>query len=174
MSKMISPEFRGSFVSLIEPRSMPGAEGGKPKYQITVVLPKSDEFWTRLAKQIEDAAVAKWGKVPPRLKSPIKDGDEMERSEFDGMNTVQATSLNRPGVVDAVLNPIMSADEIYSGAYYRISYRCYAWEHPTGGKGVSVSVDNVMKVRDGEPFSGRTTAESDFASFKSNAASMLD
>jgi len=174
MSKSITPEFRGSYVSLVEPRSMPGLEGAKPKYQVTVVIPKTDAFWAKLDKEIAAAATAKWGKIPPRMKSPIKDGDEMEREEFANCNTVQVASLSRPGIVDADLNPIMSADEVYSGAYYRVSYRCYAWEHPTGGKGVSLSVDNVMKTRDGDAFSGKSSAESDFSSFRSFAGSMLD
>jgi hypothetical protein len=175
MAKLVTPEFRGSYVFLTEPRSMPGAEGGKPKYQITVVLPKNHAFWADLDLQVNKAAVDKWGKVPPRLKTPVKDGDDSERSEFAGSNTVQATSLNRPGIVDTNLSPILSADEIYSGAYYRISYHCYAWEHPTGGKGVSLAVDNVMKVKDGEAFSGKSSAESDFAEFGGGSSdSMLD
>lgn len=166
MEKLVTPEFRGSFVSIIEPHTMPGApEGTKPKYQMTIPLPKKDKFWKKLESQIETCAKEKWGKIPPRLKNPIKDGDELGRDEFEGKYTVQASSLNKPGIVDAGLNPIMDADEIYSGAYYRASIRCFAWDHPTGGKGVSVALDNVMKVKDGEAFSGKTDAKTDFAEF---------
>lgn len=174
MSRLVTPEFRGSYVSLTEPRSMPGPNPGTPKYQITIVLDKKSPFWAELDKEITRVATEKWGKVPPRLKSPVKDGDLAEREELAGCFSVQATSLNRPGIVDSNLNPIMDAEEVYSGAYYRVSYRCYAWDHPTGGKGVSLAIDNAMKTRDGEPFSGRSSAESDFAAFKSGSGSALD
>jgi hypothetical protein len=168
MEKLITPEFRGSFVYLVEPHSMPGApEGAKAKYSITIVLPKDSDFWDELEEQIDATAKNKWGKVPPRLKVPVKDGDDMEREEFANMKTVQATSVKKPGVVNADLKPIIEADEIYSGAWYRASVRCFAWDHPTGGKGVSVALDNVMKVKDGEAFSGRSDAAHDFSDFKS-------
>lgn len=175
MEKIITPEFRGSFVSILEPQSMPGAsEGSKPKYQITIPLGKSDPFWKKLEAQIEQAAMEKWGKIPPRLKKPIKDGDELQREEFADKFTVQATTLNRPGIVDKALQPIMDPDEIYSGAYYRVSVRCFAWEHPTGGKGVSVALDNVMKIKDGPAFSGKTDAASDFSEFAASESGLLD
>lgn len=171
-AKLITPEFRGSFVNIIEPQTIPGAPAGtKPKYQMTIPLPKDNPFWKELEEQIVATATAKWGKVPPRMRHPVKDGDDMGREEFDGKNTVQASSLNKPGIVGADLKPVIDADEIYSGAYYRASVRCFAWEHPTGGKGVSLALDNVMKVRDGEAFSGKTDAKTDFSDFAQPANS---
>lgn len=179
-TKLVTPEFRGSFVHLVTPHAIkvaPGEKQPEPRYSITIPVSKKDPFWKKVEALINETAVAKFGKIPPKLKSPIKDGDEPdndgnERVEFKGTFTIQATSKNRPGVVDQGLNPIMTEDEIYSGAYYRASIRAYAWDHPTGGKGVSIALDNVMKVRDGEPFSGRSDAKSDFADFAKD--SMLD
>ena len=74
-------------------------------------------------------------------------------------------SATRPGVVDTDLQPIIDPEELYSGAYYRASINPFAWDHPTGGKGVSFGLNYVMKVRDGEPFSGRKAAEEDFKAF---------
>lgn len=173
MSKIVTPEFRGSFVHLLEPHAIKGVEGAKARYQITIPLPKKDAFWTKLNALVEDTAKAKWGKIPPKMKSPVKDGDEEERPELIGCFSVQATSNNKPGIVDSSLSPIMNANEIYSGAYYRASIRAYAWEHPTGGKGVSIALDNVMKVKDGEAFSGRTDASADFADFAKEDADLL-
>lgn len=173
MSKLVTPEFRGSFVHLLEPHAIKGVENAKARYQITIPLPKKDAFWAKLNALVEETAKAKWGKIPPKMKSPVKDGDEEERPELVGCYSVQATSNNKPGIVDASLQPIMEANEIYSGAYYRASIRAYAWDHPTGGKGVSIALDNVMKVKDGEAFSGRTDASEDFASFGKEDADML-
>lgn len=182
MTKLVTPEFRGSFVHILEPHAIKVREGEKqpePRYQITIPIAKTDPFWKKVEALVEETAKAKFGKVPPKLKSPIKDGDEPdndgnERPEFSGKFTIQATSKNKPGIVDAGLNPIMTADEIYSGAWYRASIRAYAWDHPTGGKGVSIALDNVMKVRDDEAFSGKSKAEDDFKAFASSSDSMLD
>lgn len=175
-AKLITPEFRGSFVHVVEPHAIKGVENAKPRYQITIPLKKSDPFWAKVDALVEETAKAKWGKIPPKLKTPKKDGDEEERPEFAGQYTIQATSQNKPGIVDANLQPIMDAKEIYSGAWYRASIRAYAWEHATGGKGVSIALDNVMKLRDDEAFSGRSNAEDDFAEFASAGSgdSMLD
>jgi len=173
MSKLVTPEFRGSFVHILEPHAIKGVENAKARYQITIPLPKNDGFWKKLNALVEETAKAKWGKIPLKMKSPVKDGDEEERPELAGCYSVQATSNNKPGIVDAALNPIMDANEIYSGAYYRASIRAYAWDHPTGGKGVSIALDNVMKVKDGEAFSGRTDASVDFADFAKEDADLL-
>lgn len=173
MSKIVTPEFRGSFVHLLEPHTIKGVDGAKPKYQITIPLPKKDAFWAKLDKLVDETAKAKWGKIPPKMKSPVKDGDDEGRPEFAEQFVIQASSNNKPGVVDAALQPIMDANEIYSGAWYRASIRAFAWEHPTGGKGVSIALDNCMKVKDGEAFSGRTDASADFADFAKAEADLL-
>jgi Protein of unknown function (DUF2815) len=165
MSKLVTPEFRGSFVHLLEPHAIKGVENAKARYQITIPIPKKDPFWAKLNGLVEETAKAKWGKIPPKMKSPVKDGDEEERAELAGCYSIQATSNNKPGIVDVSLNPLMDANEIYSGAYYRASIRAFAWDHPTGGKGVSIALDNVMKVKDGEAFSGKVDAAADFADF---------
>lgn len=174
MSKLVTPEFRGSFVHLLEPHAIKGVEGAKARYQITIPLPKKDVFWTKLNALIDDTAKGKWGKIPPKMKSPVKDGDIEGRPELVGCFSIQATSGNKPGIVNESLNPIMDANEIYSGAYYRASIRAYAWDHPTGGKGVSIALDNVMKVKDGEAFSGKVDAADDFASFGVNGTDDSD
>jgi hypothetical protein len=165
MSKIVTPEFRGSFVHILEPHAIKGVADAKPRYQITIPLKKDSPFWAKVDALVKETATAKWGKIPPKMKNPVKDGDEEQRPELVGCYSIQATSNNKPGIVNAALQPIMDSNEIYSGAYYRASIRAYAWEHPTGGKGVSIALDNVMKTKDGEAFSGRTDAGNDFADF---------
>lgn len=163
--KLITPEFRGSFVSLDKPRRMKGDDKGDPQYQILIAIPKNDPFWNQAAAIVQQAAIEKWGKVPERLKTPIKDGDPSGYDNLIGHFFINARSDRRPGVVDVNLNPIMDAKELYSGAWYRVSINAYAWDHPTGGKGVSFALNNAMKIRDDEAFDGSTTAEQDFAGF---------
>jgi hypothetical protein len=167
--------FRGSFVSLVEP-SVPIGETDetKAKYQITIALPKDDPFWKDVGKEIKACAMEKWGKIPSGFKRPVRDGDAnvddegvIKYEEHEGCYTLQVSSKRKPDVADASLNPIIEADELYSGAYYRAAVRAYAWTHPTGGKGVSFSLETVQKVKDGEPLGGGGgKAEDDFANFR--------
>lgn len=180
MSKQLTVKtpFRGSFVSLDKPALPPGeTDEAKARYQITIVLPKKDPFWKEAAAAIKEAAMAKWGKLPPKMVNPIKDGDEnvdddgeLKYPEFAGCYTLQASTKRRPGVVNAQLQPILDPDELYSGAYYRATIGTYTWDHPTGGKGVSFNLNNVQKVKDGEPLDGSTSADKDFADFAEEAA----
>jgi hypothetical protein len=174
--KLITPEFRGSFVHILEPhapKAAPGEAQQKARYQITIPISKSNPFWEKVKTLVEETATAKWGKIPPKLKRPVKDGDEEGRAELVGMFTMQATSNNKPDIVDKALNPIMDANEIYSGAWYRASIRAYAWSHPTGGNGVSIALDNVMKTRDDEAYSGRSSAGDDFADLADKSEDLL-
>ena len=168
--------FRGSFVSLAEP-SVPHGETDetKSRYQITIALPKDDPFWKDVAAQIKVAAKEKWaGKIPANLKRPVKDGDAnvdddgvIKYEEHEGCYTLQTSSKRKPDVADAALNPIVEADALYSGAWYRAAVRAYAWTHPTGGKGVSFSLETVQKVKDDDPLGGGGgKADEDFADFK--------
>lgn len=164
--KLITPVFRGSFVHLLKPQLPAGeTDEEKARFQITIVLPKKDAFWKKVKAQIDAATKDKWSKKPPKLKTPVKNGDDTEYEEFAGCYTLQASTKRKPDLCDKALEPILDADEIYSGAFFRASIRAYAWEHPTGGKGVSFALDNVMKVKDGEPLSGAGTAAGDFADF---------
>ena len=180
MSKTLTTKtpFRGSFLALVNP-SLPQGETdpSKARYQLTIVLPKTDPFWKEAAAAIKATATEKWGKVPAKFKNPIKDGDEivdddgeLKYPEFKGCFTLQAATKRRPGIVNAQLQPITDPDELYSGAYYRATMGTFAWDHPTGGKGVSFNLNNVQKVRDGEPLDGSTSADKDFAGFAEEEA----
>jgi hypothetical protein len=163
--KLITPEFRGSFVHLTKPVKMKGMDESEPRYQILIPLDKDDPFWDDLEDAIEEALEDKFGKIPKKFKHPVKDGDDEEYDNLKGMSFINATNSRRPGVVDENLDPIMEADELYSGAWYRASINVWAWSHPTGGNGVSISLNNVMKIRDDERYDGGTNAETDFAGF---------
>jgi hypothetical protein len=162
--KITTPEFRGSFVTLKKPRAFGNSD---PKYSITITLPDDDEFWDDLMDKVEAAAEKRWdGKIPKNMHIPIRHGDETEYEDWEGQKFCQAASEDRPGIIDVDGEDIIDFSELYSGAWYRASIRAYAWHYPeTNKKGVSLQLDNVMKIRDDEPFSGRSSAADDFAEF---------
>ena len=75
---------------------------------------------------------------------------------------VNANSTTAPGVVDANRNEILDKSEVYSGCYGRASISFYAF-NANGNKGIACGLNNLQKIKDGEPLGGRASAESDFA-----------
>ena len=65
-------------------------------------------------------------------------------------------------VTDTILS-ILNRSEVYSGVYGRASITFYAF-NSSGNKGIACGLNNLQKIRDGEPLGGKASAESDFAS----------
>ena len=98
------------------------------------------------------------------LKTPLRDGDT-ERPDDEAYADsyfVNANSTTAPGIVDADRQPILDHSEVYSGVYGRASINFYAF-NSNGNKGIACGLNNLQKIRDGEPLGGRSRAEDDFA-----------
>ena len=97
-------------------------------------------------------------------KPKLRDGD-LERPDDEAYANayfVNANSATAPGVVDANRNEILDKSEVYSGVYGRASITFYAF-NANGNRGIACGLNNLQKIRDGEPLGGRASAESDFA-----------
>lgn len=162
---------RWSYCNVWEPKAV---NDGKPKYSVSVIIPKSD---TKTIEAIEKAIQAAYdegqaklkgnGKSVPSLsviKTPLRDGD-LERPDDEAYRDsyfVNANSTTAPGIVDADLQPILDHSEVYSGVYGRVSMNFYAYN--TGSaKGIACGLNNLQKLKDGEPLGGKSRAEDDFA-----------
>jgi hypothetical protein len=64
--------------------------------------------------------------------------------------------------VDKTCDPIMERSAIYSGVYARASVNFYAF-NSNGNKGIACGLNNIQKLRDGQPLGGKSRAEDDFA-----------
>lgn len=156
-TNIVTNEVRLSYVNLLQPRK--NDKGGE-KYDVCVLLPKSDKETLQLINAAIEAAKAEWkgkfGKVPPALKTPLRDGDKEkdidEQPEFAGHYFFNATSQNKPGIVDRQTNLITDSTEVYSGMYARVSINFYPYSNES--KGIAVGLKNVQKLRDGEPLGG--------------------
>ena len=163
---------RWSYANIWDPKAPLG--GGTPKYSVSLIIPKDD---TATVNKINAAIQAAYeegqsklkgnGKsVPPlsALKTPLRDGD-IERPDdpaYAGCYFVNANSASKPGVVDADRQPIIERSEVYSGVYGRASINFYAY-NVNGSKGIACGLNNLQKIKDGEPLGGKASAESDFA-----------
>ena len=104
--------------------------------------------------------------VPPltAIKTPLRDGDTERPDDpaYAGSYFINANSATAPGIVDADCNPILTRSEVYSGVYGRASINFYAF-NSNGNKGIACGLNNLQKIRDGEPLGGKSSAASDFS-----------
>ena len=169
---IIGVQTRWSYVNVWTPKAM--AEGAKPKYSVSLIIPKSDTVTIQKIKAAIKAAYEEGqsklkgnGKsVPPlaAIKTPLRDGD-VERPDDEAYQNayfVNANSPTAPGIVDADRQPIIDTSEVYSGVYGRASITFYAF-NSNGNKGIACGLNNRQKIADGEPLGGKTRAEDDFA-----------
>ena len=164
--KIVTNKVRFSYAHVFQPQA--AIEGGTPKYSVSLIIPKSDtETVAKFQKAFEDAANKNaaffGGAVPKGLKGGLRDGDaEKDDPAYANSFFVNANSANKPGVVDANMNPIIDPSEFYSGCYGRASVTLYPY-NASGTKGIAVGLNNVQKLEDGEKLGGGTSAAVDFA-----------
>ena len=171
MKVITGPNTRWSYANVWEPKSI---NGGTPKFSVSLIIPKSD---TKTVEKIKAAIEAAYhegesklkgnGKsVPPlaALKTPLRDGDAERPDDEAYANSyfINANATTAPGIVDVDRNPILTRSEVYSGVYGRASISFYAF-NSNGNKGIACGLNNLQKVRDGEPLGGKASAEDDFA-----------
>ncbi|MEY8535496.1 DUF2815 family protein [Blautia pseudococcoides] len=172
MKVITGPNTRWSYANVWEPKSI---NGGTPKYSVSLIIPKSD---TKTIAKIQAAIEAAYkegeaklkgnGRSVPALsvlKTPLRDGDT-ERPDDEAYADayfINANSASAPGIVDADRQPIIDRSEVYSGVYGRASINFYAF-NSNGNKGIACGLNNLQKIKDGEPLGGKSRAEDDFAS----------
>ena len=165
------PNTRWSYANVWDPKSI---NGGTPKYSVSLIIPKSD---TATVQKIKAAIQAAYEEGQSKLKgnsrsvpalsaikTPLRDGD-LERPDDEAYKNsyfINANSGTAPGIVDADRQPILERSEVYSGVYGRASINLYAF-NTNGNKGIACGLNNLQKIRDGEPLGSRSRAEDDFA-----------
>lgn len=166
--KCTTPEFRVSFPHVFEKHS--GFEGQEAKYSCVMLFPKNTDL-KGLKQAVHNAATEKWGakeKWPKGMRMPFRDGDEKaDLAGYEGHIFVSASSKQKPQVVsnkkvDGAFPRIEKEDEtFYAGCYARATLIAFAYDK-MGNKGVSFSLQNIQKLKDGEQFSGRKNADDEF------------
>ena len=171
MKVITGPQTRWSFCNVWEAKSI---NGGTPKYSVSLIIPKSDTVTVdKINAAIQAAYTEGESKlkgngrsVPPlsAIKTPLRDGD-IERPNDEAYKNsyfINANSATAPGIVDADRNVILERSEVYSGVYGRASINLYAF-NSNGNKGIACGLNNLQKIKDGEPLGGKSRAEDDFA-----------
>ena len=168
-TKVVTGLVRLSYVNIFKSRSF--SEGQDAKYSVCVLIPKDDKKTLKairaaIEEATEEGVNSKWGgKKPKNLKTPLRDGDDEradEAEEYENMYFLNATSNQKPGIVDKDLNEILDPDEVYSGCWGRVSINFYPFD-AKGNRGIAAGLNNVQKMKDGERLgAARASAEDDF------------
>lgn len=171
MKVITGPETRWSYANVWEPKSI---NGGTPKYSVSLIIPKSD---TKTVEKIKAAIKVAYDEGQSKLKgnsrtvpalsvlkTPLRDGDTERPDDPVYANSyfINANSASAPGIVDADCQPIIDRSEVYSGVYGRASINFYAF-NSNGNKGIACGLNNLQKIKDGEPLGGKSRAEDDFS-----------
>lgn len=158
---------RLSYAHIFHPESINDSD--VKKYSVSLIISKKDKkslaaIENAIAEAILQGVETKWGgKKPKNLKTPLRDGDEERDDEaYADSYFINASSNQRPGIVNRKLEPIIDEEEVYSGCYAKVSVNFYPFD-ANGNRGVACGLNNIMKLRDGEPLGGRVSAEVDFA-----------
>lgn len=163
-------EVRFCFVNVFAPRHN---DSGEDKYGVCVLVPKEDTQAKKIFDEAREAAIkqgiaGKWnGKRPSGLKlCELRDGDEDRPDDdaFAGHWYFNASAKKAPGVAvldGGTVTDALDDDDFYSGCYGAVTVNLYPYANQS--KGVAAGLNNVIKTRDGEKFSGGTSAAEDFA-----------
>jgi hypothetical protein len=174
---VVSPVIRASFPYVHKPDS--GGEFSKDNYKITCLIDKKREVELKPLKQAcLEAARQIWPIIKfDELEHPFKDGDDSKLDSYHGCIHFTAKSNRKPGVVGADKLGLPEGVEVYGGCYARVSVSAFTYTRPgeviveKGGKrfkkkeelrGVSLALNNVQFIKDGERFGGGSTPQEDF------------
>ena len=162
-----------SYLTISEPKS---TNGGKEKYSVSIIIPKSDRETERAIRAAIQAAYEAGqnklrgsnGKVPPldKVWYPLRDGDE-ERPEDEAYRNawfVSAKSLTKPNAYDRAGQKIQDTEDatvLYSGIIGRASINFYAF-NVDGNRGIACGLNAIQKIADGTPLGGRHATDDDF------------
>lgn len=168
-TKVITGKVRFSYANVWEPKSI---NGGDEKYSISLIISKTDvktiaEINGAIEAAKQEGKVKLGGKIPASLKTPLRDGDidRPEDEAYANSYFVNANSKDKPQIVDKNVKPILDQNEFYSGCFGRASINFYAF-NSNGNKGIACGLGNLQKLTEGEPLSGKASAEDDFTTLE--------
>ncbi|RZT02926.1 DUF2815 family protein [Cuneatibacter caecimuris] len=170
-TKVVTGTVRFSYLNVFKPKAI--TEGQDPKYSVSLLIPKEDKATLRKIRDAIEAekkagAAEKWkGKVPANLKTPLRDGDVEradEHPEYEGMYFLNASSSEKPILLDETKEEVLDQTELYSGCWGRANVNFYCFD-VNGNRGIAVGLNALQKKRDDEPLGGMITVESAAADF---------
>lgn len=170
-TKLTTGKVRFSYVTIFVPKAT--NQGEEPKYSVALLIPKSD---TATVAKIR-AAIAEAREVfcqkngaaalPAKPVDPLHDGDDVKPNsgepygpECKGCWVMNASSKQKPLILDSFKNEITDPGEVYSGCYGRAVINFYGYNNRR--KGIGAGLLGIMKLHDGDPLGGNMASVDDF------------
>jgi hypothetical protein len=174
-----TPVGRASWAHVIEPGGNT-TKKGKPKYELTLLIPKADSNMKPLRTMVRKTAEKEWGEISEKnrveikgktkkIKWPFKNGDKLYEDDPEvhanakGCWVLDFQSVQKPGIVaiDGSTR-LTTVEEFYSGCWCCINTHCFAWENDKAGVGVSFGMNGIQKIKDDKSFFGGPPVEDMF------------
>jgi hypothetical protein len=184
-TRIVTSMFRASYPHLWTPR--PPSEGAAPKFSLACLIPpepvlaamsdgeKLVQDRRRFMKELTEAIAAAKTKTfganpPPNLPMTIYKAEEKGKGECyePGWTLIRASAPadKRPAVLLAKRDPATGKwlpcpqEDFYAGCWARASIDVYGYTKPN--KGISVGLNFVQKIKDGDRLDNRPVAEDEF------------
>lgn len=160
---IITPKARMSFPVLFDPKPPPGNPEGKKRFGVALLIPAGADL-ALLQKNAKEVAETKWGvgKLPKNLKSPFLDAGAYEYQGYEeGWSLIRATTVQKPGIVNAKGENVSDEQEVYPGRWCVASLRAFAYDQ-AGNRGVSFGLQNIQLLDHDTALGGRVRAEDEF------------
>lgn len=150
---------RLSFPNLFRKASF---QGNETKYEATFIVPKEgNEKWHKDVMAQIDASLASAKMKVTAEKMFIKDGDTLDRPEYEGAWVIKASNSKRPTTIDRDRTVLVEEDEkFYAGCYVNASIDIWL-QNNQFGKRVNANLLGVQFIKDGESFEGDFVAKAD-------------
>lgn len=157
------------YVDLKEPRAV--QQGKPPRYSVMLLIRKDSPELTAIKKAILFAMEEDFGKIVDLEGrcNPIKDCvvvDKIREAKgktlmFEKLENpgdyvfINASSQNRPSILDRDLNEMIDLKPLQSGCYVRVNINAWTWEN-SGERGVSIGLNHVQFWAEGESLASKT------------------
>lgn len=171
---MLVGEARFSFLNCFNPKL--SKDKKRMLYSACVMIPKTNVAMVTAINEAVEAAKLKGledGKITkahiPRLKLPLRDGDEeyqkqLKGKEFAGHFFFNANNEDPPGILKLegrAKVPILEPKDFYSGCYGWAEVSFYPFNNVSVG--VGVGLNHLMMTKPGERLDGRVSLDDAFA-----------
>lgn len=174
--KCLTPRFRAAFANVYQAKAI--NPGDAPVFSMVLLFDKeaqnSEEYKTMKATA-QTAAKQMWPNGLPAnfhnpFQDPVKAGKTNLAGYDEGVVFVNTKTKDRPGIINLQGRELIDKNEFASGDYARATITFSPYEY-MGKTGLTVYLNNIQMLEQGERFSGRASATDDFSvdtSFEAN------
>lgn len=170
---LLTPKFRVAFPQIAEMKVFqPGQKG---RYSCVALFtpsefsPKDKEKFNALIAACNKVSIEAFKKPMKDLdrsvyKTPFHKGEEKDQYAGFGKGVVFFTMsayTRQPKIVDVTGSTYLDPSELYPGCYARASVNPFSNQQ---WKSISIGMNHLQKIADGERLDGATSAEEDFGS----------